>query len=131
MKNSLYTGFTLIELMVVIAVLAIITAIAVPAYNNYIATARLAECSHGAQAIQVALEEFFLTNNRYFDGNGAAQLELNSDSMYTLPAAIVAGTANCDFNVTFGSTGNIATSYSISFVGANDLAGKSGEIVRN
>ena len=65
MKNKT-NGFTLIELMIVIAIIGIVAAIAIPAYSGYIATARMAEAKNNIAALKLAEEEFFLENNRYF-----------------------------------------------------------------
>jgi prepilin-type N-terminal cleavage/methylation domain-containing protein len=49
------TGFTLIELMIVVAIIAILAAIAIPAYNQYIKEARMAKVTeHYDGAIRVA-----------------------------------------------------------------------------
>ena len=122
-------GITLIELMVVVAILSIIAAVAVPAYQGYISTAKVGECRNEALAIQTAQEEFFLTNNSYFEANDVAALEGASNGLYTRSVPIAAADNNCLFNVDPGSTGNIATSYTIISTGTNDLMPE-GELFR-
>lgn len=61
-------GFTLVELMIVIAILGIVTAIAIPAYTGYITTAKMAEAENNLAAIRLAEEEYFLEYNQYFEG---------------------------------------------------------------
>jgi len=50
-------GFTLIELMIVLAILAILLALAVPSYNTFVARAKVSECLHGAAAMKTAIAE--------------------------------------------------------------------------
>jgi type IV pilus assembly protein PilA len=53
------TGFTLIELMIVVAIIAILAAIAIPAYNQYIREARMAKVTdHYDNAIRALKAEF-------------------------------------------------------------------------
>ena len=52
-------GFTLIELMIVIAIVAILVALAVPAYQDYAIRAKVGECIGQGAAGKLAIEEFY------------------------------------------------------------------------
>ena len=62
MKNR---GFTLIEMMITVAIVAILAAIAYPSYRNYVLRAHRAEGKSALLQLQVAQEKYFLQNNRY------------------------------------------------------------------
>ena len=57
------TGFTVIELMIVIAIIGILTSIAIPAYQNYIVRARVVEGLNLGNAAKLAVSEIILSNN--------------------------------------------------------------------
>jgi type IV pilus assembly protein PilE len=63
MKSS--RGFTLIELMIVVAVIAILGSIALPSYQDYLMRGRLAEAHGELAAMRGKLETFFLDNRTY------------------------------------------------------------------
>lgn len=73
MRHTLPTesGFTLIELMITIAVLAVIAAIAVPIYNGYIREAKLGAARSNADTLRLALEDWRLDNGTYEVGGSS------------------------------------------------------------
>jgi type IV pilus assembly protein PilA len=64
-KAGLGAGFTLIELMVVVAIIAILAAIAIPAYTNYMIRSQVSEAFALAGAPRTALEEFYTTYGHF------------------------------------------------------------------
>lgn len=57
-------GFTLIELMIAVAILAIISAIAIPAYNGYVRESRLGAMRMNLDTLRIAVEAFRLDSPR-------------------------------------------------------------------
>ena len=59
------SGFTLVELMIAIVIVAILSAIAIPGYRSYVQRAQRAEATTALLRIQGAQEKFFVQYNRY------------------------------------------------------------------
>jgi prepilin-type N-terminal cleavage/methylation domain-containing protein len=59
-------GFTLIELMIVVAIIAIVSAIAIPLYNGYIQTSREGVLVNNISTIEIFQEDFRLRTGNYF-----------------------------------------------------------------
>ena len=58
-------GFTLLELLIATAVIAILAAVAIPVYNSYITTTRENTATANALSIKPYLEEFYLETGSY------------------------------------------------------------------
>lgn len=65
-------GFTLIEVMIVIAVIAILASIALPSYNEHIVKTRRGDVQRQLVAHAQALERWFTANGTYRDAGGGA-----------------------------------------------------------
>ncbi len=77
--NTAQKGFTLIELMIVIAIIGILAAIALPAYQDYTKRARVGEALSLAGGAKTAVTEFYSSNNSWPTNNGEAGLPDASD----------------------------------------------------
>jgi len=99
-------GFTLVELMIVVAILSILTAIAIPAYRGYISSSRNTEGWNNLASVKLAQEEYFLENNRYFpDPDGLAETTDSSLDLYWRAAETNDSQRNFDYAVTSSATG--------------------------
>lgn len=58
-------GFTLIEIMIVVAIIGALAAIAIPMYNDYVVKARINEAVGGLSDLRVKMEQFFQDNRTY------------------------------------------------------------------
>jgi type IV pilus assembly protein PilA len=78
---STQKGFTLIELMIVVAIIAILAAIAVPAYQNYIIRSKVTEALTSADMARTAVSETFQTKGYVPTSNASAGLPSSADSV--------------------------------------------------
>ncbi|HEZ1319845.1 TPA: pilin [Neisseria meningitidis] len=77
--NTLQKGFTLIELMIVIAIVGILAAVALPAYQDYTARAQVSEAILLAEGQKSAVTEYYLNHGKWPDGNSNAGVASSTD----------------------------------------------------
>ena len=75
-------GFTLIELMIVIAIVAILVALAVPAYQDYTIRAKVTECMVGAAPAKLGISEFISTTGTWPQDVSIAGISSNGVSKF-------------------------------------------------
>lgn len=63
-------GFTIIELMIVVVVIAVLSAIALPSYTDYITRSKFAEAYAQLADLRVKMEQYYLDNRRYSTNAG-------------------------------------------------------------
>jgi type IV pilus assembly protein PilA len=103
--KSFQKGFTLIELMIVIAIIGILAAIAIPAYQNYTIRSQVTEGLSLADGWKTAVSE-------YYDQNGTMPTGFSATGGVGLIAAQAASTGKYVSNVTVGAGGQIQITYS-------------------
>lgn len=96
-------GFTLMELMIVVAVIGILAAVGFPSYNDYVTRSKIAEATSALSDGRIKMEQFFQDNRTYVGG----------------PAP--AGTANFTYAHAAGTP--TASAYTLTATGINNMTG--------
>ena len=119
-------GFTLIELMIVVAIIGILAAIAIPAYQDYLIRSQVSEGLTMAAAAKASVAEFYANRGDWPADNSAAGLGVAS----TIQGKYVTSIAVNDggITVTYGNEANLANLASET-VGLTPGASVNGDVI--
>jgi type IV pilus assembly protein PilE len=89
---TLVRGFTLLEVMIVVAIVAILAAIALPNYSDYVKRGKIIEATTALSDMRTRMEQYFLDNHKYDTGGACgvdpANVEKNVKT-FTISCSIV------------------------------------------
>ena len=108
MKNQ--KGFTLIELMIVVAIIAILAAIAISQYQDYVIRSQVSEGSSLADGVKTAVGEFVNNYGRFPPANQSAGLALAAsiNGSYVSDVTIAGGVITASYESTAPQKANVA-----------------------
>ena len=88
-------GFTLIELMIVVAIAAILASVALPMYRTYIMRGRIIDATSKLSDFRVRMEQYFMDNRTYASGGncGVPNPTDTSDAAFTIACTGASATA--------------------------------------
>ena len=70
-RKNRSAGFTLIEMMIVVAIIGILAAIALPSYRNYVLRGKIVDATNTLSAMRAKMEQFY-QDNRSYSGSASA-----------------------------------------------------------
>ncbi|RCS29028.1 prepilin-type N-terminal cleavage/methylation domain-containing protein [Rhodanobacter denitrificans] len=105
--KKMQKGFTLIELMIVVAIIAILAAIAIPAYQDYLVRTQVSEGAVLTDGAKTAVAEFYSNTGRMPTNNTSAGLATAASINGKYVNNVLVGTTGI-ITATFGNQANTA-----------------------
>lgn len=102
-------GFTLIEILVVVALIGILSAIAIPAYSDYVTRGKIPDATSNLASKRVLMEQFFQDNHSYLSGASC-------------PTTIAPDSTSSKY-FTFSCTNMAMNTFTITATGSGTMAG--------
>jgi prepilin-type N-terminal cleavage/methylation domain-containing protein len=107
-KRPPQAGFTLIELMITVAIIAILARIALPAYSDYVTRGRLVDATNALASLRAKMEQHYQDNRTYA-----------TSGSYTAPCADSSNTTAGTFTISCTTT---SSTYTITATGSGQTA---------
>lgn len=108
-------AFTLVEVLVVVVIIGILTAIAVPNYTDYLTRSRITQATSGLSEKRMRMEQFFQDNHTYYQAGGGGVPAISS------PVCADDTTSSSYFD--FSCPNPTATTYTLKAIGKSSMTG--------
>ncbi len=106
--KKVQAGFTLIELMIVVAIIGILAAIAIPAYQDYTIRSQVTEGMNLASGAKTAVAEFYNHRGSFPSTNASAGLAGSGSIVGNYVTGVNVGTTAGTIQATYGNDANAA-----------------------
>lgn len=110
-------GFTLVELMITVAIIGILAAVAVPQYRDYVTRGRIPDATSALAAKQVLLEQYF-QDNRTYVGAPACASDTTTSKFFTFACNVGSATASAYVLAATGTGAMVNFTYTVNQAGA-------------
>jgi type IV pilus assembly protein PilA len=124
-NRSIQKGFTLIELMIVVAIIGILAAIAIPAYQDYLIRSQVSEGLTMAAASKASVSEYYANRGSWPDDNSAAGLGAAS----TIQGKYVSAIEVNDGGITISYGNEVNATVADATVGLTPGASANGDVI--
>ena len=120
MKTSMKQGFTLIELMIVVAIIGILAAIAIPKFADLINKSKEGATKGALSSVRSAVQVYYGDNEGWFPADTLACITLNAKYIGEIPQAKAPGTGHADSRAVAAVTNGLAVTDAAGWAYFND-----------